>query len=227
MHDPQMDKGQPMSIAAFIQGEMQKRLERAGCLVVYDAERRYHALCLALASATVRVVDASDSGIVSREAATLALCELGNPRSALKGLLIYVPAVRPQTDEQRQADPFSVYAACGAVFPQDDGDEYLSLCLRAKPDHATEIRRLFANHPQGPTFAAIDAIGGGLRWPQLRAALRVESASELLTALLAPTASQAEALKAQDGWMPEAREFLRATLGLEVKTRGQTWSALA
>jgi hypothetical protein len=194
---------------------------------VYDPDRRYRELCLDLASDKVRVVDASASSIESREAALLALRELGQPRSPLEGILIYVPAKRPETDEQKQTDPFALYAECGAVFPQDDGDEYLSLCLRARPDHATEIRRVFATSPSGPAFAVIDAIGGGVNWPQLRATLRVESGREILTALLAPTTRQAEALKGQEGWLQEARDFLRATLGLHVKTRGKTWSALA
>src|SRR5690606_34860098 len=56
---------------------------------------------------------------------------------------------------------------------------------------------------------------------------RVESGREILAALLAPTTSQAEALKGQEGWVQEARDFLRATLGMSVKTRGKTWSALA
>jgi hypothetical protein len=62
---------------------------------------------------------------------------------------------------------------------------------------------------------------------QLRATLRVESGREILAALLAPTTIQSEALKGQEGWVQEARDFLRATLGLSVKTRGKTWSALA
>jgi hypothetical protein len=36
-----------------------------------------------------------------------------------------------------------------------------------------------------------------------------------------------EALKSTDGWFEEAREFLQATLGMTVKTRGKTWNALA
>jgi hypothetical protein len=202
-------------------------MKQAGALVVYDPDRRYRELCLDLASDKVRVVDASESSIESREVALLALREVGQPQSPLEGVLIYVPAKRPETDQQKQADPFALYAECGAVFPQDDGDEYLSLCLRARPDHATEIRQVFATAPSGPTFAVIDAIGGGVSWPQLRATLRVESAREILTTLLAPTTSQSEALKGQEGWMQEARDFLRATLGLSVKTRGKSWSALA
>ena len=66
------------------------------------------------------------------------------------------------TDEQKQADPFALYAECGAIFPQDDGDEFLSLCLRAKPDYATEIRSLFVRESQ-PRYVVIDAIGGGVQ----------------------------------------------------------------
>ncbi len=89
--------------------------------------------------------------------------------------------------------PFAIYAVSGAMFPRDDGDDYLSLCLRAKPDHSTEVRRVFAGSPSGPAFSVIDAIGGGANWPQLRAALKVESGREILVALLSPSAAQAEA----------------------------------
>jgi hypothetical protein len=50
----------------------------------------------------------------------------------------------PLTDEEKQRDPFALYAVCGSQFPEGDGDEYRNLCLKAKPDHATEIRRIFA-----------------------------------------------------------------------------------
>lgn len=217
-----------MSLAEFIrESVLRPRLKAAGCLVVYDADQRYREQCFDLAAEKVHVVDAAESSIESREAALLALKEVGQPKAPLEGVLIYVPAKRPETDEQKQTDPFAVYAECGAVFPQDDGDDYLSLCLRARPDHATEIRQVFAGSPGGPTFAVIDAIGGGVSWPQLRATLKVESGREILVALLAPSTSQAEALKAQEGWAQEARDFLRATLSMSVKTRGKTWTALA
>ncbi len=217
-----------MSIAEFIrESVLRPRLKQAGALVVYDADKRYREQCFDLAADKVRVVDASESSIESREAALLALREVGQPKAPLEGVLIYVPTAHPETDEQKQSDPFALYAECGAVFPQDDGDEYLSLCLRARPDHATEIRQVFATSPSGPTFAVIDAIGGGVSWPQLRAALKVESGREILFALLAPSPFQTESLKAQEGWVLEARDFFSATVGLTLKTRGKTWSALA
>ena len=217
-----------MSIAEFItERVLRPRLQKSGCLVVYDTDSRFRDQCFDLENDNVRVVDTTESGIGSREAALNALREIGQQKSALEGLVIYVPQTRPDTDEQKQLDPFSFYAACGAVFPKDDGDEFLSICLRAKPDHATEIRQVFANAPSGPSFAVIDAIGGGMGWPQLRATLKVESARELLSALLSPNSEQLSALKKHEGWMTEAHQFLQAALAMSVKTKSKTWSTLA
>lgn len=115
---------------------------------------------------------------------------------------------------------------CGAVFPDGDGDAYESLCLKAKLDHATEIRRLFAENPS-PSFKLIDNVGGGLSWPTLRTCLNAESAREIILALLVPTAKQTEALKAHDGWVPEAKALLEKSLGLKLLTRGKTHSSTA
>jgi hypothetical protein len=217
-----------MSIATFIRDNVLKpRLSSAGCLVVYDPALRYQQICAGIADDRTRFVDASDSSIESRFAAIMALREIGRPQRSLDAVLVYVPAKPPLTDEEKQADPFAIYAEGGAVFPDDDGDDYLSICLRAKPDHATEVRRVFASTPAGPAFSVIDAIGGGASWPQLRSVLKVDSAREILTALLAPTSLQLEALKAHDGWSDEAREFVQSTLGMSVKTRGKTWNPLA
>ncbi len=217
-----------MTIATFIRDQiLRPRLLETGCLVVYDPVGRYRDLCLGLADKRVRVVDASLSSIESRKAALMDLRDIAQPKSDLDGVLVYVPARAPITDEDKQADPFAIYGAAGAVFPDGDGDEYQSLCLKAKPDHMTDIRRVFSAAPDGPAFAVIDAIGGGVSWPQLRSVLDVQSAREILSALLVPSPRQAEALKADAGWIDEARDFVMATLGMEIKTRGKTWSALS
>ena len=217
-----------MGIAEFIrEAVLCPRLKQSGCMVVYDPAQRYWQLCQELASGKIVVVNAAEGSIESREAAMAALHELGRQLPKLEGLLLYVPAAKPETDEQKQVDPFAAYTQCGAVFPLDDGDEYLSLCLRAKPDQATEIRRVFQTSPDGPSFAVIDAIGGGNGWPLLRATLKVESAREILFALLAPSEKQAQALKQEENWGAEARDFLQSTLAMQVKTRSKTWNALA
>jgi hypothetical protein len=214
-------------IADYIRDEVfNSRLRHSAVLVVYDAHRRYRELCLSLACAAVAVVDASESSIESREAAVRAFVALGRGELGPKELLIYVPARAPVTDEERQADPFSAYTVCGDIFPSGDGDEYLSLCLKAKPDHATEIRRLF-EQDASPPFALIDNVGGGLQWPTLRTLLQAESARDIVFALLIPSPKQKEALQANEIWVSEARALLGATLGLKLISRRKTLSSVA
>src|SRR6266545_4033339 len=216
-----------MKIREFIQNELLlPRLKSALALVVYDPDRRYRELCLELATDKRIVIDAGESSIESREAALATLRRLGEQHSPSEWMLVYVPARRPERDEQRQVDPFALYEACGAIFPDGDGDDYLNICLRAKPDYAEDIRSLFDKN-RSPSFEMVDAIGAGSSWPQLQATLKVESSRDILMALLAPSEDQLKALKEQEGWSQEARDLLRATLGLELKTRGKTWGPIS
>jgi len=61
-----------MTIAEFIrESVLRPRLKQSGCLVVYDADKRYRDQCFDLAAEKVRVVDASECSIESRESAPL------------------------------------------------------------------------------------------------------------------------------------------------------------
>jgi len=216
-----------MRISEFIRSEvLLPRLRAAQVLVVYDPARRYRELCLSLAAGNRIVVDASESSIEAREEAQHGLLAVGQPNTSLDSMLVYVPALAPLTDEDRQRDPFATYGACGAVFPDTDGDEYLSLCLRARADHATEIRRIFAADPN-PSFAVIDAVGGGAGWPELQTLLRVESARDILLALLAPSNPQRDALKGHEAWAGEAKALCQGALGLKLTTRAKTLGPVA
>lgn len=214
-------------IKEFIQNEvLLPRLKRNGVLVVYDLNDRYHQLCMELATDKLRVIDASKGSIQSRADAMGALLELGSQNTSLEGLLVYVPAKVPLTDEECQQDPFAAFGACGAVFPDGDGDEFLSLCLKAKADHNTEIRRIFNSNPN-PSFAVIDALGGGAGWPTLQALLKVESARDILFAFLAPSESQKEALRESSSWIQEVKALFQSSLGLDLLTHIQKWEAIS
>jgi len=205
-----------MGIKDFIQNEiLLPRLKKSGVLIIYDPQRRYRELCLELAAENQRVVDASESSIESREQALATLQELGEPNAKLESLLVYVPAQRPLSSEDQQEHPFSIYGVCGETFPDGDGDEFQSLCLKAKPDHATEIRRVFAENSNRP-FAVIDAIGAGTNWPNLQTLLKADSAREILLGLLVPADSHKEALKGNDGWVSEAKELFRTCLDVKL-----------
>ncbi len=213
-----------MSIQKFIQEKVfEARLEKQQVMVVYDPKRRYRDICLAMATDKRSVVDSSDSSITSRAEAITCLGKLGDCQ--IEQLLVYVPAAKPLEDEDKQKDPFALYGVCGEVFPSGDGDEYRSLCLKAKPDYATQVRTVF-NQDLNPSFAVIDAIGSGLNWPNLRALLKVESTREILFALLVPREQQQTSLKESDSWVSEAKALLQASIGLTLKTRGKSWSAI-
>jgi hypothetical protein len=215
-----------MSIKTFIQNEIiAKRLQKHPVLVVYDPERRYRELCLELAGERCCVIDATESSIESREAAMHALQSFGADPAPIDRLLVVVPAAAPMTDDEKVLDPFSVYGAAGGVFPEGDGDDYYSLCLKAKPDYRGDIQRIFADNPN-PDFSVIDAVGNGQNWPQLQALLRVESARDILFALLAPSDAQKVELSKKDGWASEAKELLSNTLGMGLQTRSKKWDAI-
>ena len=78
-----------MSIAEFIQKDvLLPRLGRVGVLVVHDPARRYREVCVGLAGEGVQVVDATESGIESRETALRVLGELARSGSKATGLLV-------------------------------------------------------------------------------------------------------------------------------------------
>ena len=191
--------------------------------MVYDPERRYREICLEMATDNRTVVDSSESSITSRAEAITALGKLGN--HIIDQLLVYVPTAKPLEDEDKQKDPFALYGVCGDTFPSGDGDNFLSLCLKAKPDHVTQVRAVFDQDPN-PSFAVIDAIGGDLGWPNLRALLKVDSTLDILFALLVPSEQQQTSLKESDAWVSEAKALLQASIGLRLKTRGKTWSTI-
>jgi len=216
-----------MGIAKFIQTQtLLPRLHKKGVLVVYDPDRRYRELCMELSDEKITVVDASKSSIESRESALCTFKLLGENNPKLKGMIVYIPSKMPISDEERQHDPFSIYTVCGNIFPEGDGDGYMDLCIKSKPDHTTEIRKIFDNDPN-PGFAVIDAIGGGKNWPSLRSLLDKESARDILQVLLSPDEGQMAKLKRQKSWIDEASDLFKICLGLKLKTRAKSWTAIA
>ena len=212
-----------MNIEQYLTDQVFHRRLDQRILVVYDDARRYGDICLSMQAESISVIDASESSIESRELASEKLAGFGQGGNKL---LIYVPSAAPLTDEDKQKDPFSIYGACGEVFPNGDGDSYLSLCLKAKPDHQTEVREAFEQDPN-PSFSVINGIGGGLQWPTLRALLQVESSPEIVSALMVPDDKQKAELNGSEAWVAEARQLFDQVLGLTLTTRGKKWKSIS
>lgn len=213
-----------MKIRDYIHTEVfAARAAKHGALVIYDPDRRYHNLALALDTPHCRVIDAGPSIIEAREAAMRALRDLTDGK--IQQLVVWLRSRRPESDEDRQHDPFSLIGRIGSEFPAGDADDYAALCRVAKPDHAFEIDKLFE---QGePSFETVDALDQGGAWPKLKTLLAADSPREILIGLLSPKPTQEEALKADTTWLSEAREFVERNLGHKLKTRGQTRQSIA
>jgi hypothetical protein len=213
-----------MSIREYLRDEIfAKRAAETGCLVIYDPTRRYRDIVHGMESASCRVIDVGSSAIEQREAAMTALRDLADGK--IQEFLVWVPARKPEADEEYPGNPFSVFGRIGSEFPSGDGDDFASLCRRAKPDHVVEINKLFAESE--PSFETIDALDKGGSWPKLKTLLCADSPKEIIIGLLSPRADQDVALKSDPTWANEARDFIERTLGHKLKTRGQTRQSIA
>lgn len=213
-----------MTIRDYIRDQVfARRAQERGCLVIYDPNRRYREIALDLANEKRQVIDAGESIIEQREGSVEALGRLAIGQ--IHQLIVWIPMNPPQDSEEKQKDPFAVFAELGESFPKGDGDELVDICRRAKPDHASEINRMFEEGE--PTFEMIDALEEGGSWPKLKTLLQVGSAKEILLGIMAPSTAQAEALKMDATWVNEARDFTQRALGHRFRTRGQTRQSLA
>lgn len=218
-----------MSIKEYIQNKiLLPRIKKTGILTVYDEQKRYYKLCLELESESLCVIDTSESSIISREKALRALIDIGGHGSKLERMLVYVPTKPPLSEEDKQKDPFAIYNACGEIFPNPigDGDDYLHICLKAKPDFATEVRRIFSENSH-PSFEVIDAISIGNNWPNLQALLKVESTRDILLSLLTPTDLQKAKLIESETWIMEAKQLLLSSLGMKLLTQVKNWEFIS
>ncbi|MBM4289136.1 MAG: PglZ domain-containing protein [Deltaproteobacteria bacterium] len=215
-----------MTIQDFISDHFLRRLKKTMALVVYDPERRYHSIVMNLAGDDCQVIEGSASTITGREQALELWRGLVRDPQKPQFLLIYLPIAKPQTDEERQQDPYQIFAIGGGEFPQDDGDEYRALCHKAAPELAGQIENLFKT---GTTdFDTVNTLlSGRANWPKLRTLLKVESTAEILVALVSPTSKQREALEKDTTWVAECRDFTRTALGLELKTRSEKWPKIS
>ena len=121
-----------------------------------------------------------------------------------------------------------MYAVAGAIFPDPDrsGDNFIDICLKAKPDQATEIRALFEKNCH-PSFDVINAMGGGVNWPTLQAALGAEGAVNILFKLMVATDEVQTKLAAQESWLSEAQSLFSSVLGMTLRTKQTNCSAVA
>lgn len=215
-----------MKIEECIKNHLIHRLEEARALVVYDLDRRYSEIVREMTSDKCTLIDGTVSTIIGRESAMDAWCELAISDSNDKKLIIYLPTRKPKTEREHQQNPYEIFALGGGEFPAGDNESYQTLCHQAAPEMTEQIDSLFAAGV--PDFATINnLIAGKATWPKLRTLLDAESAVEILTAVMSPSEVQRQALQSDETWVPEFKEFLKATIELKLKTKSKKLNTIS
>lgn len=214
-----------MTIQDYIKSYLNKRLEHIPSLVVYDPDKRYGALIQEMAGDNCVVIDGTKSTILGREKAMNAWCNLAVAKGEDKRMMIYLTIAKPRVDQERQQDPYQIFALGGGEFPESDGECYQALCHQAAPEQIEQIDKLF--DAGIPNFETINnLIAGGSNWPKLKTLLNVESTVEILVSMLSPSESQKSVLKGDETWLPEFKEFLLDNIDLKLKTKSKRYSTV-
>ncbi len=154
-----------MKIKEYIRKRIfETRLDQRGMLVVYDPDGKYKPLVDAVGKGKdVIYLDASVSSLDTRKQAYQFLANATNNEK----LLIYVPVKKSEGDD-RMADPFTLFAQIGGVFPDNvAADSLRSMSLEANPKNADELKALFEKEAN-PSFEMIDNTGTQVQWAALR-----------------------------------------------------------
>jgi hypothetical protein len=217
--------GQLGPVSRFIRERLGDLLNTRRVVVWYDAAGAFRALAANLNLPGCVVVSAADSALRARREAEAVYQRLDEPdgsAEARRNLLVYVPAPRGATPEDQQQDPFEGLARCGVAFGAQEAETLQSLALRALPDHAAEINRLFRDGQ--PTLDLLDTLPSRARFPLVRQALGTESAAEALAAALTRSDIE-EALQRVPGALAELERLAHDACGLPTVS-ASTWPAL-
>ncbi|MBD2769382.1 PglZ domain-containing protein [Hymenobacter sp. BT664] len=206
------------TIRAFIQNQIQQKLTKRRCVVVYDPAQLYGELVAELAGPAEApqavIVAALPGPTQALLTAWAAWASLGSRPSPGPPLVVYVAAAAPQGEAAQRADPFWALAVAGSTFGCTDDEQYAQLARQCYPDHTSKLAELFSA-PQPPAFAVLDNLGGGERWPLLSHYLPGrESRAELLRGLLLPSASTDKRLLEATDWISEAQRLVEVALGV-------------
>ena len=158
-----------MKFITYLKNEFKTRLEESGVLVVFDPDRRYEDVFDKLESVDCELVKGtlnnsgqSGSGKTALEMSCL------NPEK--KHPAIYVPRQIPESEEDKQMEPFAHFSDMGKHSPKVT--RFLSFPLQKAKAYMPH-RLIVCCRWQGADFETVDAVdGSGSSWPRLRKLLK-------------------------------------------------------
>lgn len=214
-------------VSTYVCKRLSALLDERRVVVWYDAERAFADLIGKLNLEHCMIVSCEQSRLQARRDAETTYRRLNGSdtspetKEANDNLLIYLPASRGATDEEKMQDPFEAFARCGAPFGDQEGQQLQSLAQLALPRQAQTISHLFREGR--PTLALLDNLQSGTQYPLVRQALDTDSPTEALAIIISRVDAAAK-VNEVPGSLAELQRLAQSALGIAPKAN-EAWSA--
>jgi hypothetical protein len=204
-----------MKLSLLIQNLLTHKLTSSRVVVWYDGEGLFADFVSSLDLASCKIIPATKSILVARRQAETTFSQINRPEAPYSSkeinLLIYVPRAR-SVEAQRIYDPFEVFAVAGTTFGDQESEHLKSLALKAMPEFADQIERLFREG--SPTPEVLDRLEQTPQYILVRQAFGTTS-SEEVAALLIGDKDSVEKVKKVRGAVQEISRLLLEELGFK------------
>lgn len=216
-----------MKVSSFIKNILAQKLAEQRVLVWYDGEGSFADFINRLDLPDVNIVSAHESILMARRKAETLFRLIDNPSAPLRDkdahLLIYVPYRRAPDDEARTLDPFEGFAAAGAAFGETEAEQLKSMAMRALPEFADQIERMFREGQ--PTLVVLDSLSKSPAYPLVNQALGTRAVVDV-AALLLGDKDNLRKITGLSGCSSETLRLLKDELGFSPSTDVTKWDSL-
>ena len=204
-------------IEKYIKSHIISKFGSRQSLVVYDKTKFYKSLLLDMQDDKLAVFDISNNAIIQREEALEYWTnDLVDDRE--KKMIVYVPFAKDKDKDLIARDPFVFFGEGHNFFPDEAMDDYKQLCLAALPSKVTQIEEIFSKE-LFPSFALIDTLEKGNKFPMLKSLTQSESDAELLQSILLPSDAVGQELSKDNSWVSELKQWAKLILQYRLAKR--------
>jgi hypothetical protein len=208
-----------MIVSQHIRELVASRLREKRVVVWYDGARVFHDLFSGLELTHTVKVDTTSSVLQARREADKSWRALFEPDfdgTRPASVLIYVPAERGSSEEERRLDPFEPFALLGDAFGVTEAEKLPSIARQVLVGRENDVDRFFTEGT--PTVAQLDALAGGTKYPLLLEALGTEAPGRVVAKLLCRPAEIRGHLSAHPGLLADLRRLLADAYGFDQHT---------
>ena len=204
-----------MKVSELLENAIKQKLTERRVVVWYDSESAFADFVSQLDLPSGNIISVTGSTLMARRQAESIFKQIDHPNASYTdkrtSLLIYIPHAR-YIGEKRMQDPFEAFAVAGTSFGDQDSEHLKSMALKAMPEFADQIERLFIEG--SPTLEVLDRLEQTPQYVLMRQALGTISSEEVATIILGDRDST-EKIKKVRGAVQEITRLLLDELGFK------------